>query len=110
MERAREPFVDAARKRDVDDGIALRVFEDLAQFAEYAFNKSHSAAHAVLRRQRRLRRIVEHADSPITPTSPYRYHAVGEGNDASGLPKSAALFAAFGYAHECGQSGSSASV
>ena len=48
MEKSREPFVEGARKRGVEPGVAQRVFEDLAQFAEYAFNKSHSAAYAVI--------------------------------------------------------------
>lgn len=48
MEQSREPFVRGARERGIDEGIALRVFEELAQFAEYAFNKSHSAAYAVI--------------------------------------------------------------
>jgi DNA polymerase-3 subunit alpha len=48
MEQMREPFVEGSRKKGVDAGIAARVFEDLAQFAEYAFNKSHSAAYAVI--------------------------------------------------------------
>ncbi|MBI5490994.1 MAG: DNA polymerase III subunit alpha [Deltaproteobacteria bacterium] len=48
MEQAREPFVEGSRRKGVDDAIAIQVFEDLAKFAEYAFNKSHSAAYAVI--------------------------------------------------------------
>ncbi len=48
MQENREPFVEGAMARGTDAGIAARVFEQIAEFAEYAFNKSHSAAYAVL--------------------------------------------------------------
>ncbi|MDI7266449.1 MAG: DNA polymerase III subunit alpha, partial [Myxococcota bacterium] len=48
MQENREPFVEGAMANGIDAGIAARVFEQIAEFAEYAFNKSHSAAYAVL--------------------------------------------------------------
>jgi DNA polymerase-3 subunit alpha len=48
MEKNREPFIDGARAREVDPGIATRIFEEIGHFAEYAFNKSHSAAYALI--------------------------------------------------------------
>lgn len=43
-----EPAVDGAVKRGVPEQIADKVFESMASFAKYAFNKSHAAAYAVL--------------------------------------------------------------
>lgn len=40
--------VEGAIKRGMSEANALRLFEDMASFAKYAFNKSHAAAYAVL--------------------------------------------------------------
>lgn len=41
-------FVDGAIKRGVDEAIARQIFEQMAKFAGYGFNKSHSAPYALL--------------------------------------------------------------
>ncbi len=45
MERA---FVDGAVERGVKQGVAQKIFDLMAYFAGYGFNKSHSASYAVL--------------------------------------------------------------
>ena len=41
-------FLDGAAKRGVEDKIAGRLFDLMEKFAEYGFNKSHSAAYALI--------------------------------------------------------------
>ena len=41
-------FLDGARERGHDPAIAAEVFEEMEFFAQYGFNKSHSAAYALL--------------------------------------------------------------
>ncbi len=48
MDRMRDEFLDGARHRQVDEEIARRIFELCYKFAEYGFNKSHSAAYALV--------------------------------------------------------------
>jgi len=48
MSRQKIHFLEGARARGVPDHIADKVFNDIAFFAQYGFNKSHSAAYAVL--------------------------------------------------------------
>jgi DNA polymerase-3 subunit alpha len=48
MEKQREKFLDGARKKNIDADRAEKIFELMAKFAEYGFNKSHSAAYAVI--------------------------------------------------------------
>ncbi|MGJ3244375.1 MAG: DNA polymerase III subunit alpha [Opitutales bacterium] len=49
MEAQKEVFVEGAKKtRDIDRPTALRIFGLLEKFAQYGFNKSHSAAYAML--------------------------------------------------------------
>ncbi len=40
--------VDGAIRRGVPEQVAVKIFNDVAQFAGYAFNKSHAAAYAVV--------------------------------------------------------------
>ncbi|MCL2177511.1 MAG: DNA polymerase III subunit alpha [Firmicutes bacterium] len=40
--------VEGALRRGVDKKTAIQIFDDMEAFAEYAFNKSHAAAYAVL--------------------------------------------------------------
>ena len=40
--------VEGALKRGVSEEVATKLFDDMADFAKYAFNKSHAAAYAVL--------------------------------------------------------------
>ena len=44
----RETFVSGAVERGVDAAVAAKLFADMESFADYAFNKSHAAAYAVL--------------------------------------------------------------
>ena len=48
MEKQRERFVTGAVERGVDRGQAEAIFEACAKFADYGFNKSHSAPYALL--------------------------------------------------------------
>ena len=44
----REDFIEGAQKNGVEPQVAEALFEDMATFANYAFNKSHAAAYAVI--------------------------------------------------------------
>jgi DNA polymerase-3 subunit alpha len=48
METMREKFIDGAKKKKIDPKKANEVFDLMYKFAEYGFNKSHSAAYALL--------------------------------------------------------------
>ena len=48
MEKQKEKFLEGARKKGIDSQKAERVFDLMAKFAEYGFNKSHSAAYALI--------------------------------------------------------------
>ncbi|HMX47351.1 MAG TPA: DNA polymerase III subunit alpha, partial [Candidatus Obscuribacter sp.] len=48
MEKQRELFVGGCAKNAVSKEIADQLFDMMVQFAEYCFNKSHSAAYGVL--------------------------------------------------------------
>ena len=48
MEKYKADFVQGAIQQGVHDTLATRVFELMAEFAGYGFNKSHSAAYGVL--------------------------------------------------------------
>src|SRR5258708_18610147 len=48
MEQQREGFVSGAVERGISRGQADTIFELLAKFADYGFNKSHAAAYALL--------------------------------------------------------------
>ena len=48
MAKQRAIFMDGARKRDVDGGVAEHIFDLMEKFAGYGFNKSHSAAYALI--------------------------------------------------------------
>ncbi len=48
MARQREVFVAGARTKEVGAAKANEIFDLMAHFAGYGFNKSHSAAYAVL--------------------------------------------------------------
>ncbi|MEG1441056.1 MAG: DNA polymerase III subunit alpha, partial [Oscillospiraceae bacterium] len=42
------PPVDGAIKRGIDENIAISIFDEMMDFASYAFNKSHAAAYAMV--------------------------------------------------------------
>jgi DNA polymerase III subunit alpha len=48
MAKQRSVFVDGARARGVDARLAAHIFDLMEKFAGYGFNKSHSAAYALL--------------------------------------------------------------
>jgi DNA polymerase-3 subunit alpha len=48
MERLQEKFIEGARRNGIEKGKAERIFEMMTKFAEYGFNKSHSAAYALI--------------------------------------------------------------
>ncbi len=51
MDEMRVLFLDGAEEKGYDRNLANKVFDDMAFFAEYGFNKSHSASYAVLSMQ-----------------------------------------------------------
>jgi len=48
MEAQKEVFVKGAGEKGIDAGKAAEVFEVMQKFAEYGFNRSHSAAYSIL--------------------------------------------------------------
>ncbi len=48
MDRMRDQFLEGAHAKSIDTGKATRIFELCYKFAEYGFNKSHSAAYALV--------------------------------------------------------------
>ncbi|MEO1021908.1 MAG: DNA polymerase III subunit alpha [Bacteroidota bacterium] len=48
MEAEKPKFVEGAKANGVDEETALAVFDKMAMFASYGFNKSHSAAYSVV--------------------------------------------------------------
>jgi DNA polymerase III subunit alpha len=48
MDAQRERFLTGATERGVDRNIAIQIFDACAKFAEYGFNKSHSAPYAYI--------------------------------------------------------------
>ena len=48
MAKQREIFMQGAQEREIDSKIASEVFDLMEYFAEYGFNKSHSAAYALI--------------------------------------------------------------
>ena len=48
MDKQRVPFIEGAVARDVNKATANEIFDLLAKFAEYGFNKSHAAAYALV--------------------------------------------------------------
>ena len=48
MAKHRDIFVDGAKKKGYDPALAEQLFDLMAKFAEYGFNKSHTAAYAVV--------------------------------------------------------------
>ncbi|MDP8214652.1 MAG: DNA polymerase III subunit alpha [Candidatus Euphemobacter frigidus] len=48
MARLGEAFVKGAEERGIKRSVAEKIFNDMSRFAEYGFNKSHSAAYALI--------------------------------------------------------------
>ena len=51
MQKERAGFMEGAIKNGIAEAVAARVFDGMEKFAEYGFNKSHSAAYAVVTMQ-----------------------------------------------------------
>ncbi|MDY3846139.1 MAG: DNA polymerase III subunit alpha [Eubacteriales bacterium] len=48
MMREREEFISGAANNGISESVANKIFDDMASFAKYAFNKSHAAAYALV--------------------------------------------------------------
>jgi len=48
MDEQKEKFIEGAKKRGISSSVAKRIFELMAYFAGYGFNKSHSAGYAII--------------------------------------------------------------
>ncbi|MCM8765726.1 MAG: DNA polymerase III subunit alpha [Candidatus Omnitrophica bacterium] len=48
MDRARKSFLEGAKKNGIDPEVAHKIFNQIEYFAGYGFNKSHSAAYALI--------------------------------------------------------------
>ncbi|MEJ2744870.1 MAG: DNA polymerase III subunit alpha, partial [bacterium] len=48
MKKQQEAFVRGAVKKGIRKSLAEKIFDSVARFAEYGFNKSHSAAYALI--------------------------------------------------------------
>ena len=48
LEKQRQKFIDGAKKKGIDEEISENIFQLVNHFAEYGFNKSHSAAYAMI--------------------------------------------------------------
>ncbi len=48
MAREREVFISGCVERGIDEESANKIFDEMTDFAKYAFNKSHAAAYAVV--------------------------------------------------------------
>ncbi len=48
MDAQRDDFVSGAKQHGVEEDTAVRIFETIAKFAGYGFNKAHAAAYALI--------------------------------------------------------------
>jgi len=48
MKAQKHGFIQGAKKKGISQAKSTKIFDQIAQFAEYGFNKSHSAAYAYL--------------------------------------------------------------
>ncbi len=48
IEEMKPLFVEGCKKRGIDEGLAIQIYENIQEFANYGFNKSHSVAYAML--------------------------------------------------------------
>lgn len=48
MDKQRAAFIQGAKKRGVEEKVANKIFNHIAYFAGYGFNRSHSAAYAMI--------------------------------------------------------------
>jgi DNA polymerase-3 subunit alpha len=48
MEKERQKFIDGCKQKGIDEVSSNKIFDEMTDFAKYAFNKSHAAAYAVV--------------------------------------------------------------
>lgn len=48
MDEMKEEFISGARKNEINEKLALQIWDLIEKFAAYGFNKSHSAAYSVI--------------------------------------------------------------
>jgi DNA polymerase-3 subunit alpha len=48
LSKQKSKFIDGAKSKGIDEKAAVKIFELVNHFAEYGFNKSHSAAYAMI--------------------------------------------------------------
>lgn len=48
MQQQQERFIHGAQQEGISQGLAVKIFELMAEFAKYGFNKSHSAAYGLI--------------------------------------------------------------
>ncbi len=48
MDRQKTFFIEGAREKDIEKATAEKIFDVMARFAQYGFNRSHSAAYSVV--------------------------------------------------------------
>jgi DNA polymerase-3 subunit alpha len=48
MEEKRDLFIEGAKKKGVSEPVAKKIFEQIAKFAGYGFNKSHSTGYTLI--------------------------------------------------------------
>ncbi len=48
LESERDSFIEGAKQNGIDESKAEKLFDDMASFANYAFNKAHAAAYSVI--------------------------------------------------------------
>ena len=48
MAKQRSVFEDGAKGKGIEPGLAMKIFDLVEKFAGYGFNKSHSAAYALV--------------------------------------------------------------
>lgn len=48
MEKLRTKFIEGAKKKSIQEARAAKIYDDIAKFAAYGFNKSHSAAYGLI--------------------------------------------------------------
>lgn len=48
MDKLRAKFIDGAKERNISANLAANIYDDIAKFAAYGFNKSHSVAYGLI--------------------------------------------------------------
>ncbi len=48
LSKQKSKFLEGAKKREINEKVAVKIFELVNHFAEYGFNKSHSTAYAMI--------------------------------------------------------------